>query len=439
MEYAPRHHFLPFHDRTQRFAVMLAHRRAGKTVASINELIARAVYNRRHRPRYSYVGPFRNQTKKIAWNYLKDYTEGMTSKVSEADLSIVLAHNSAEITLYGADNPDAFRGGYNDGILIDEYGDMNPTVWTKNLLPTLADRRGWVVMIGTPKGKNHFYKQYMSALQRREEWFSFLLKASESGILPPEELELQKANMDEDEYLQEYECSFDAAVKGTYYASLIAELENLGKVDALIEFDPNFPVKMACDIGYTDSTSMWFWQDRPDGLAIIDYEEHHSEPLSFYVNLLQSKPYQYSEIWLPHDARAASFQTGRSTIEQIMDYQFLGDPRIDITPNLSIQHGVDAARKILPTCWFNPRCATGLEALRAYRRDWDEITKAYSSRPVHDWSSHGSDAFRYLSLVCGRGKIATIKPHIVIPAQPKLQLETLFEEKEARVLHNRRI
>jgi hypothetical protein len=411
---------------------MLAHRRAGKTVASVNEIVARAIYCKRHRPRYSYVAPFRNQAKKIAWNYLKDYTEGMTDKVSEADLSVKFAHNQAEVTLYGADNPDAFRGGYNDGALIDEFGDMNPTVLTRNIFPTLADRRGWLVLIGTPKGKNHFFKQYMSALQNQSDWYTLLLKASESGILPPEELKIQRENMDEDEYLQEYECSFDAAVKGAYYAELIAKLEADGRVDALIEFDENFPVKVACDIGFTDSTSLWFWQDRPDGLAIIDYEEHHSQPLGFYMGLLQSKPYRYSEIWFPHDARANSFQTGRSTIEQAMEFQLLGDPRVDITPNLAKQHGIDAARKILPMCWFNPRCMPGLEALRAYKRKWDETTKAYSNNAEHDWSSHGADAFRYLSLVCGRGKIQRIESKIITPFQPKYQLDTLFADRETK-------
>ena len=417
---------------------MVCHRRAGKTVACINELIGRAIYNTKHKPRYSYVGPFRNQTKKIAWEYLKDYTQGQTSKVSEADLSVRLAHNDADITLYGADNPDAFRGSYNDGVVVDEYGDQNPTVWTKNLLPTLADRRGWAIFIGTPKGKNHFYKTYQRALTDKN-WYNFMLKASESGILPQEELELQRAEMTEDEYMQEFECSFEAAVLGTYYSKLITQLEDQGRIDAeAAEIDPDFPVKCVWDLGFTDSTAIWFWQDRPDGVAIVDYEEAHSQALPYYHDLLRSKGYRYSEIWLPHDARAKSLQTGRSTVEQVISYQWPGDPKVDIVPNLGMQHGIDAARLLLPKCWIHPRAMQGVEALRAYRRQWDEERKQFGNAPFHDWSSHGSDAFRYLSLVAAPRILRTVEPQIILP--PKgIQLDPLFEQRESRLFRRQRI
>jgi phage terminase large subunit len=436
VEYTPRPHFEPFHSRTQRFAVMVAHRRAGKTVACVNELIARAVYNTLHKPRYSYVGPYRNQAKKIAWEYLKDYTQDMADRVSEAELSVRLKHNQAEITIYGADNPNSFRGLYNDGAIIDEYGDMMPSVWAKNLLPTLADRRGWAVFIGTPKGKNHFFKEYMAGIQDPERIFTYMLKASESGILPDSELQIQRSKMTEDEYNQEYECSFDAAVIGTYYASMIGDVEKDGRIDALVDWDEEFPVKISWDLGYTDSTAIWFWQDRPDGLAIIDFEEAHSEPLSYYVHMLQTKPYRYSEMWLPHDARAKTLQTGRSTIEQLVNYQFLGDPRIDIVPNLSIQQGIDAARKMLPKCWFNPRTLPGLEALRAYRRAYDETRNQFSNHPLHDWSSHGSDAFRYLSLVAVPAILSPISREIIVES-PRIQLDPLFEDRELRISRRR--
>jgi phage terminase large subunit len=425
IRYQPRRHFFPFHNREQRFACMVAHRRAGKTVACVNEAVTRALYSKRHRPRYAYIGPLLKQAKKIAWEYLKEYTAGMQGKKpSESELTVKLVHNNAEISIYGADNPDAFRGQYFDGVILDEYGDMAPSVWSKVLLPTLADRQGWAVFIGTPKGKNHFYKifrrsQGLDLPENHHEyltkmsWYNFILRASESGILPPDELMLQRSEMTEDEYLQEYECSFDAAVLGTYYASLINLIETRGQVSEAVEYDPNFPVYVVFDLGYSDSTAAWFYQTRPDGLAIIDYEEASGKALSYYFDTLRHKGYRYGKIWLPHDARAKSLQTGRSTVEQFLAQAFPtfdeGQTRlVDIVPNLSLQHGIDAARLIIPSCHFNvAKTHIGLECLRAYRRRWDEELRVFSDTPLHDWSSHGADAFRYLALVA--------KERIVLP------------------------
>lgn len=450
VKYQPRSHFVPFHTRDQRFACMVAHRRAGKTVACVNEAVTRALYSQKKRPRYAYIGPLLKQAKKIAWEYLKEYTKGMTAKKpSESELSVVLAHNQAEIGIYGADNPDAFRGQYFDGVILDEYGDMAPSVWRKVLLPTLADRQGWAVFIGTPKGKNHFWEIYKRSRGEqlseydeegenylaKQNWYNFVLKASSSGILSPDELLLQRSEMSEDEYQQEFECSFDAAVLGTYYAALVVQLENKGQVNDDVKWDPAFPVQVVFDLGYTDSTAAWYWQERPDGFAIIDYDEASGQPLSYYRELLQHKGYRYSAVWLPHDARAKSFQTGRSTVEQFLHFDL---PKYDesvgnlirIVPNLGLQHGIDAARSILPSCWFNKRLTRdGIECLRSYRRSWDEEKKVFTDAPLHDWSSHGSDAFRYLSLVC-RERIVASQPEkkILIPNKPvQYTLDQLWE------------
>lgn len=400
---------------------MVAHRRAGKTVACVNEAITRALYSRLKRPRYAYIGPLLKQAKKIAWEYLKEYTKGLQGKKpSESELTVLLKHNDAEISIYGADNPDAFRGQYFDGVILDEYGDMSPSIWSKVLLPTLADRSGWAVFIGTPKGKNHFYRIFQRSrgvasegdedqasmdYLSRQNWYNFILKASESGILSPDELALMRSEMTEDEYMQEFECSFDAAVLGTYYAHLIALLESRNQIRTDVVYDPEHPVHVASDLGYTDSSALWFWQERPDGIAVIDYEEANSEALPYYFELLHNKGYRYGKIWLPHDARAKSLQTGRSTVEQFLGQPFpsfvADQPRVvDIQPRLSLQHGIDAARLVLPSCYFNAKkCFKGIEALRAYRRRWDEEKKVFSDEPIHDWASHGSDAFRGLALV----------------------------------------
>ena len=262
------------------------------------------------------------------------------------------------------------------------------------VLPTLADRQGWAVFIGTPKGKNHYFRINERA-KTDPNWFQLTLKASETHILSPEDLAEMKAQMSDDQYAQELECSFEAAVMGTYYASIIDMIEKNGQTLKKELYDPDFPVSAVCDLGFTDSTAFWFWQIKPDGLAIIDYYENHSQPLQHYFDQLQALPYDYEAIWLPHDARAKTLQTGRSTIEQFLQYNFPAR----IVPSLKLQHGIDAARLVLPLCHFDEKTQDGVEALRAYRRNYDKQTKSYAMTPKHDWSSHGSDAFRYLSLV----------------------------------------
>ena len=432
--YEPREQFIPFHQRHQRFACGVAHRRAGKTVAAVNELLERASYTEKKNARYGYIAPFYRQAKEIAWQYLKEYGEQAIVKAKESELSVVL-FNGAKITLYGADNPDALRGIYLDGVVLDEYGDCRPSLWAQVVLPTLADRNGWALFIGTPKGRNHFYKIYQRSLIE-DNWFNFTLKASETGILSEEVLEEMRSQQSEDEYLQEFECSFDAAVLGTFYAGIITRLETSGQI-AVPEnplYDPQFPVQVACDLGYTDSSAYWFWQSRPDGIAIIDYYEAHSEALEHYFNMLSFKGYKYERIWLPHDARAKTLQTGRSTAEQFRDAGF----PIAIAPNLKVQQGIDAARLVLPHCWFDlDKTSDGIEALRAYRRQYNEDTKSFSDRPLHDWSSHGSDAFRYLALVA-KERIIKANPNemvtrAVMGPQSEWKLQELFDERENRI------
>ena len=374
--------------------------------------------------------------------YLKEATQDSAVKVKESELSVEL-FNGAKISLYGADNPDALRGLYLDGVILDEFGDCRPSLWGEVVLPCLADRKGWGVFIGTPKGKNHFW-QVRQRARVEKNWFYLEVKASDPGcVLPEEELLEMKAQMSEAQYEQELECSFEAAVIGTYYAQQINLME-AGRIDGkpgepqigIYKHDPDFNVNVAQDLGYTDSTAMWFWQHRPDGIAVIDYEEHHGEALPFYFELLRGKPYDYEEIWLPHDAKAKSLQTGRSTVEQYLS-QVNDDGNqefpIRIAPRLDIQHGIDAVRYILPHCYIDQaKCGDGIEALRAYRRAYSEVTKAFSPKPLHDWSSNASDAFRYLSLVA-KEKITTKSVREIMQDQviqlPDITLEALHSDR----------
>ncbi len=429
-DYEPRKQFLAMHERTERWGSMVCHRRAGKTFAAVKELVLSALHTKKKNARFAYIAPFRSQAKNIAWVYLKEAVENFAVKVRESDLRVELP-NGSWITLWGADNIDAIRGIYLDGVVLDEYGDCRPSLWGTVVLPTLADRKGWALFIGTPKGKNHFHEIYQRSL-KEEGWYSLTLKASESGIIDNEELLEMKAQMEDFEYDQEMECNFNGAIRGAYYAALIQKLELLGRIKPkIVQYDPTLPVKVACDLGRTDNTSMWFWQETKHGICIIDYYEAQGEGLDHYIELLNSKGYNYEEIWLPHDAVAKTLATKRSTIEQLLDAGF---PCRKV-PRLEVQHGIDAVRKVLPNVLIDQeKCFNGVESLRAYKREYNELTKSYTNTPKHDWASDGADAFRYLSLVC-KDNIKLEKTPI-IDDDPTMNtynftLKDLFDEREA--------
>lgn len=427
LEYLPRAPFVEFHNRANQFGLMVCHRRAGKTVACIGELIVRALYTKRKRAKFAYIGPFRQQAKEVAWGYLKDMSHGLIKgNPRESELRVRLP-NDATITIYGADNPDAFRGMYFDGVVVDEYGDIRATLWNEVLLPALLDRNGWAVFIGTPKGKNHFYKMFKRA-QEEEDWFCLTLKASESGLLSQKALRLARQEMSEEAWQQEMECDFEAAVPGTYYAKLINEMEQKGLIGSF-PYRPDLPVLAAADLGFSDSTAWWFWQVDEQGPFFINYEEDAGRPLSFYFEMLENLPYTVDEIWLPHDARATSFQTGRTTIEQFLARKL----PVRLVPKQKVQHGIDAARQLLPACRIDEvGCYGGIEALRSYRRRYNEKTQSYDDKPLHDFASNGSDAFRYAALTCiDEMEVELEAPQVQVLEPPTYCLEDLFEDRES--------
>lgn len=410
-QYHPRDQFVDFHQRRQRNALMVCHRRMGKTVGCIGDLVVRALHTTKPDARFSYVAPFRQQAKEIAWVYLKNMTEGIRVEAPrESELRVKLP-NGAWLTLYGADNPDAMRGLYFDGIILDEFGDMKPSLMGEVILPCLADRQGFLVLIGTAKGRNQFHK-YMLAAKLSDDWFFKIAKASETGIIAPQELKRLRDTMTEAQYEQEMECSFDAALAGTYYADMINRIDKEGRLvhdDSL--YEPTQKVYVAADVGYRDSTAWWFWQPRPDGIAVIDHHEASGKHVDYYLGMLHEKGYEYQTIWLPHDAKAKTLATRRSTVEQFASpsivrpdiYTESDRLPIRIVPKLGIQHGIDAARLIMPKCWFDyDNCATGIDALRTYRRQYHEHTQSFSDKPLHDWASNSADGFRYLALVADK-------------------------------------
>ena len=199
-----------------RFAVLVCHRRFGKTVGTVNEMLKKAILNEKKAPVYAYVAPYRNQAKRVAWEYLKYYTNpipGCTVNESELYVELPTRHNGspgARLYIIGADHPDALRGIYLDGVILDEYADIKPELWGGVIRPALADRQGWAVFIGTPKGQNQFYEMYRHA-EKSADWYACLYRADETGVIPTGELADMKAQMTDMEIRQELLCDFTAS------------------------------------------------------------------------------------------------------------------------------------------------------------------------------------------------------------------------------------
>jgi phage terminase large subunit len=393
--YAPRRAFLGLHTRETRWGIVVAHRRAGKTVACVNELIKAAATCEKGNPRFAYIAPQLNQAKDIAWSYLLEYTEcfGPERRVNASELWVELPNNGARIRIYGADNPDRLRGIYLDGAVLDEFGDMDPTVWTQVIRPALSDRKGWAIFIGTPKGKNTFHTLWVNA-EDDEDWFRLRLKASETGLLDQKELADARRMMSDDEYAQEYECSFEAAVRGAYYGKEMNALE-AGEQITSVPYDPRLQVHTAWDLGVADSTVVWFVQTLGRETRVIDVLKGEGVGLDWYAKRLQERNYLWGNHYLPHDVEVRELGTGKSRKEVLEDLGI----RVTVCPNLPVADGIQAVRMLLPTCWFDKvKCKEGIEALRMYRRDYDDKRQEFKPHPLHDWTSHYADAFRYFAV-----------------------------------------
>ncbi len=394
IDYTPRLQAREFHDRTERFAVLVAHRRFGKTVAAVNDLIRDALTIDLPNVRVAYIAPYLSQSKAVAWDYALEYTRDIPQiKVNHSELRIDFP-NGARFRLFGADNYNAMRGLYFDAVVLDEMADFPASAWPTVIRPAIVDRKGRATIIGTPKGKNEFWEMYDYA-KNHPEWWCRMFKASDTDILDADELEEAKRTMGEDRYEQEFECSFEAAIQGAYYAQEMKTATTTGRVTN-VPYDPAVGVTTAWDLGIGDSTAIFFAQYVGQEIRIIDYYESSGVGLDHYAKVLSEKGYHYVEHILPHDVQVKELGTGKSRIETL---DALGISDITIAPKLAVDDGIQAARSMIARCWFDEEdCARGIEALRQYRREFDERLKTWRGRPLHDWTSHGADAFRYLAV-----------------------------------------
>lgn len=270
--YAPRYPQDIIHEQMEshRFSVLVAHRRLGKTVLSINHLIKQAIVENKHMGLYAYVAPFRNQAKLVAWNYLKHFSSPVPGrKINEQELSLTLP-NQAQIRIFGADKPDALRGIYLDGVVIDEVAQIKPEVWDEIIRPELSDRNGWAVFIGTPKGINKFYEIYQRALARMQkgdkEWIALKYDYLQSHVLDEKEVASMREDMSENAFRQELLCDFNASQDDA-----LISIDEISAATARTykEFDyRNAPIVLGVDVArFGDDSSVIF---RRQGLVAFE-------------------------------------------------------------------------------------------------------------------------------------------------------------------------
>lgn len=415
--YQARKPFVPLHRRKQRFGCIVAHRRAGKTVASILDLIDSALRCDKPDPRFAYIAPYYAQAKDVVWAYVKRYASQIPgTPINESELRVDFP-NGARLRLYGADNYDRLRGIYLDGVVLDEFADQPPQAWREVIRPALADRQGWALFIGTPKGRNAFYDVYEGAVQSPE-WFDLKLKASETGLVDPEELEAMRAQMTESEYAREMECDFDAAIEGAYYAEQIAKARVDGRIGFVGE-DPHLIVRLFADIGGTGAKAdnFVFWGQQLVGAEIrwVNHYEVQGQPIGAHLSWMRTQGYTPDRviIYLPHDGDTQDrvFDVSYRSAFEAAGYE------VEVIPNQgkgAAMARIEEGRRLFPRMRFDEtKCKPGIDALVAYHEKRDE-KRGIGLGPNHNWASHSADAF-------GAGCVAHEEPIIAKKPQKRYQ------------------
>lgn len=401
--YIPRPLQKELHSKLKRFNILVLHRRFGKSTFAINESIDQGLrlYTSKKlpRPRYAYIAPTYGMSKRIAWDIYKTYCgriPGATFNEQELRVDISLFNdpsNTLRFQLLGAENPDSLRGIYLDGVVVDEPANTSPSLWSHVIRPTLLDRNGWAIFVGTPAGRNHFYDFYERA-SVDPEWFCQTYAANETGVIPQAELDALLREMGEESYGQEMLCSWNASNKGSYYGPKLTELRAQGRITK-VPYDESVGVIASFDLGISDSTAVWFAQRVNKEIHLIDYMEVDGLGIPDIVRKIKEKPYVYSTYLFPHDVMARELGTGKTRVEVLRKLGIVAD----VLPRQKVDDGIQATRLMLSQCWFDEeKTRRGLDCLQNYKREWNEKSQYFETKPSHDWASHGSDSFRYLAM-----------------------------------------
>ena len=397
LPFSPRAWQRPLIDDKAKRIVAVVHRRAGKSTALMWRGLKRCLTEKKSKhPRVVHILPYGVQWHRTGlWDDLVRAAEQLPDAVVRRSEMSIRLPNGGVYQCGGADNPDVWRGGAADEVVIDEFDDTPPSMVPLVIEPMLADRDGTLVRSGTPKGRGLLQAAYDRA-KVTAGYSAYLLDYKATGALSDEAIERLRLEMTEEEFAQELCCSFASPNSGSYYGRLMDAAEREGRI-ASVPYDPALAVWTAWDLGIDDSTAIWCCQVTRGGeWHLIDYIEDSGAALDHYARLLRERPYTYERHLLPHDAEARELGSGRSRVETL---KALGVTPVRVVPMQSVADGINAVRMVLPRAWFDAtRCAKGIQALRHYRREWNEAAQTWRSSPVHDHASHGSDAFRYLAM-----------------------------------------
>ena len=411
LQFQPRPYQIPFIKALNsgiKRAVWCVHRRGGKDVTAFNWCILQLLLN----PGWTafHILPTYSQAKKVIWDSstndgkrILDYIPKELIESKNGQEMKIRFTNGSLFQLIGSDNIDSLVGSNPKIIIFSEYAIQSPAAWAY-LSPILEINGGYAVFISTPRGKNHFYELVKSA-KFNQNWFCEVLSVKDTGVLTDAEvLQIQTDNGFSDEHMQqEYYCSFDRGVEGSYYGKLISKAYEEKRI-CNVSYETRSPVHTAWDIGFGDSTSIVFWQEIGGELRIIDFYENNGEGIAHYAKILQNKPYVYGTHYMPHDAGSGSIQTGR-TLQEVAYEQ--GIKTTILQRELDIQIGIEAVRSMLNIAFIDEKkCSHLIKCLENYHKKYNEKTESYSENPFHDWSSHAADCTRYMAnarIQYGRG------------------------------------
>lgn len=385
---------LEIYNSRARFDVRVVHRRFGKTWQAVAELLADALQTRHRAWRGHYVGPTYKQTKAIAWDYLTQFTKRMPGCDSNtADLSVSL-FNGAQIQLLGAEQADSLRGRYSNAMVVDECALIATSSWSTVLSPMLIDYNGWAILQGTPQGRmNLLFDQYEYGKSGDPEYRSVLLKYSDTNIIPSKEIDRLRRTMREEEFEQEMNCSFNAAIRGAYYAKEMAAAEREGRITQ-VKYENSLPVWAVLDLGWSDLMVAGFFQQAGTEHRALLCKAYERTKLSDMLHDWKTTvPFPIAGVILPHDADIHELGTGKTRREIIegLGYETEIARRCE-----DIHEDISQVQEALPHFWWDYEGTRTLrEGMLAYRSEFDEVRNVHRVTPVHSWASHYADMVRY--------------------------------------------
>ncbi len=395
--------FLKALDSGVKRAVLVAHRRSGKDKTAFNFFIKQAC---KTVGIYYYLFPTYTQGRKILWDgidkqgfkFINHIPKEIIQRQNDQEMKIELINGSL-IQVVGTDHYDRIVGTNPIGCVFSEYALQDPMAWDL-IKPILAENNGWAIFIFTPRGRNHGWDLYRMA-EDSPDWYCEMITIDdtkdESGnpvISKAQYEQLIYEGMDEDLAKQEFYCSFEASLQGAYYSKQMSRAREEGRF-TVVPYEPTLPVHTFWDIGVGDATAIWFAQVVGMEVRLIDYYETSGEGIQHYLNVLRDKGYVYGDHYAPHDIQVREFTTGISRYDTAKK---LG-VHFRITPKIGIEEGIQSVRDILHRCWFDKKnCQRGVDALLNYTKEYDDKRKMYKQKPLHDWTSDGADAFRYMAI-----------------------------------------